>query len=348
MFPGETGTRSEGDLFAALREILQAARERKIPARLSALDYLGALTLFFCIQEAVTGILLMVYYRPSALSAFQSVAVIADEVRFGWLIRSLHRWGADVLILLASLHLLRVYFARSYRGARQLNWMVGVVLLLLLLALAFTGILLPWDQYAYWYTDAARSTISGVPILGNLILGVFWGGWEIGEEVLLRFYALHVGVLPSMVIACLTVHLALVWYLGTSKTEQVLSTAGANVKPYFPDFFVDLLITAFLVTGLLFSLAIVAPPLFSAEADPLTPLTGLASPWYIAPAQRLLGALPGGSVAVTIVVFLVLFFLVPVIDRSAALPGWKKLVHRGVGALVVAIWVLLGLGSLLR
>lgn len=348
MFRGETGARSEGELFGALREILQAARERRIPARLSVLDYLGALTLFFCVQEAVTGILLMVYYRPSSLAAFHSVAVIADEVRFGWLIRSLHRWGADVLILLASLHLLRVYFARSYRGARQLNWIVGVFLLLLVVALAFTGILLPWDQYAYWYTDAARATISGVPLLGNLVLGVFWGGWEIGEEVLLRFYALHVGVLPSLVIACLTVHLTLVWYLGTSRTNEVLSTAGAEVKPYFPDFFVDLLISALLATGLLFTLAIAAPPRFSAEADALTPLVGLPSPWYLAPAHRLLGALPGGSAAVTIVVFLVLFLFVPVIDRGPSLSGATKLVHRGVGLLIVVIWVMLGLGSLVR
>jgi cytochrome b6 len=334
-------------LFTSVKEIFRTERERTVPAHLTLLHYLGALALLFFIMEVATGILLMIYYRPSAGAAYYSTGIIMDEVRLGWLVRSVHRWGADLLILLVLLHMIRVYFARAYQAPRQLNWVMGICLLVLLVALGFTGILLPWDQYAYWYMDSARTTIANIPVLGNLLLALLWGGWEISEEVLLRFYALHVGVLPWLAITLLFLHLALVWRFGVQEPAGA-RTSASPPTPFFPDFVVNLFIAALLTGGWLLTVAVCFPPTLLERADPLVPLVHAQPRWYLLPVRELLRGLPGGWAALAVLAFFVLLFLVPVLDRRAAQPTWKQVVHRSLGLLVIVTGVLLGVRAYLR
>ncbi len=335
------GTRSRS-MLAPLREILRQERQRTVPAHTSVLHYLGALAVIFFLVEAATGILLLVYYRPSASAAYYSTGIIMDEVRFGWLVRSLHRWGSDLLILFCFLHLIRVYFSRAYLAPRQLNWIIGVLLLVLVLTLGFTGTLLPWDQYAYWYIDGARKTIAAVPVMGNVVLALIWGGWEIGEEVLLRFYAFHVGVLPWLALAFLLVHVLLVWRLGI-KTPATGTGRPAAPTPFLPDFLLSLLVTALLVAGLLVTVAVCFPATLAEPADPLSPLGHAQPRWYLMPLRELLRGLPGGAAATTVAAFLLVVLLVPALDRSVAPPRWLRILQPALGLLVIVAWLALTL-----
>jgi len=305
--------------------------------------YIGALALVFLLVQTSTGILLMVYYRPSAAAAYSSTGIIVDEVRLGWLVRSLHHWGSDLLILLCFLHLIRVYFARAYQAPRRLNWVLGLVLLLLILTLGFTGVLLPWDQYAYWYLDSARATISAIPVLGNLVLGLIWGGWELGEEVLLRFYAFHAGVLPWLAFSTLFLHLLLVWRLGLKEPARVADVPSAAPTPLFPDFVLNLFMVVLVVGGLLLSAAVIFPAVLLEPADPLVPLRHAPPHWYLLPIREALRGLPGAMAAFAVVTFTLLLFLVPALDRHAVLSTRNRILHRTLGILVIVAWILLGL-----
>lgn len=334
-------------MFVSLKEVFQAERERTVPGHVNLLHYLGALTFIFFLLQIATGILLMIYYRPSVAAAHYSTAVIMDEVRVGWLIRSLHHWGSHLLILLILLHVIRVYFSRAYQRPRQLTWAGGICLLIVALALAFTGTLLPWDQYAYWYTDSARRTISGIPGIGPALLTLLWGGWELGEEVLLRFYAFHIAVLPWLAFLFLFLHMFLVWRLGI-KEPAVAQCTQASSTPFFPDFLLNIMIAVFLVGGLLLSVALVFPPPLLEAADPLTPLLDARPHWYFLPVRELLLHVSGSLATLGLGAFFLVLFLVPLLDHEEVQSAWKKALQRGLGLAVIALWLFLATKGYLR
>lgn len=316
-------------------------RTRTVPPHLTLFHYLGALALVLFAVELLTGALLMIYYRPSAGSAYSSVGLIMDEVRLGWLVHALHSWGAHFLLLLILLHVVRVYFSRAYRPPHQLNWAVGAALLLVVLALGFSGTLLPWDQRAFWYAESARRTLSDVPVLGKFLLGLFWGGWELGDEVLLRFYALHVGVLPWLAALTLGLHFVLVWRFGIAEPARRPPASDAPPMPFFPDFLVNVLMISLVVAGLLLSAAVLFPPVLAERADPLLRPSDLQPHWYLLPIGEVLRGLPSGLAAVAVLVFSSVFLLVPVLDRGMLRSRVGAILQRVIGLLVIAAWVAL-------
>jgi quinol-cytochrome oxidoreductase complex cytochrome b subunit len=332
-------------LLAAIKEIVRAGERRTVPA--GFLPYLGGLALVVISLEAVTGILLMIYYRPSAAAAYYSTEILTDEVLLGWLIRSLHRWGFDLLVVLALLHMISVYFSRAYRAPHQLTWALGIYLLMFVFALGFTGTLLPWDQYGYWYTDSARQTIANIP-LGNILLALFWRGWEISEEVLLRFYAAHVSVIPSLVLCILIAHVLMVWHFGINEPAEVPGNSRPRLTPLFPDFLVNMLIAVLLTSGLWLSLAVLFPAPLAEHADPLSPLPNPQPRWYFLPVHELLRDLPGTAASLTVIAFFLVLFLVPVVDAKPVQTTWRKALQRTLGCLAIAGWVLLGVRAYLR
>jgi quinol-cytochrome oxidoreductase complex cytochrome b subunit len=333
--------RSGGSLFSGLKEIFLEELEGTVPARINFLHYLGALAFIFISFQVVTGILLMVYYRPAAEEAYASMAMITDEVRLGWLVQELHRWGADLLILLALLHMTHVYFSRAYQAPRQVNWIVGLFVLLCLFAFAFTGTLLPWDQYAYWATTFARAIIASIPLLGDVLLQLLWGGEEAGEEALLRFYVFHVGILPWMTMFFLFLHLFIVWRLGIKEPSL------GDRTPFFPDFLVNLFMAALLTFGLLLVGAVLLPSPLLGQADPLSPLVEVKPQWYFLPLHELLQHLSGGTVALIVTAFLLLLFLVPFLDRRSEASIWRRVLLWALGFCALAGWFLVGLRAYL-
>ena len=197
------------------RKAWEAVFLRKIP-KVNWLYTLGSATLFVAVNQIVTGILLTVYYVPTPDHAYNSVQFITTEVSAGWLIRGLHHWGASAMVILTVLHMLRVIFTGSYKFPREVTWVTGVLLLLIVLGFGFTGYLLPWDQKAFWATTVGTRIAAVAPGLGPLILRALRGGEELSAVTLARFYGAHVWMLPAALLALIAGHLYLIIRLGIS------------------------------------------------------------------------------------------------------------------------------------
>jgi cytochrome b-561 len=169
--------------------------------------WLGAIAAFLFLILVVTGVLVMFFYVPSTELAYWSIKDIDYVVGFGWLLRNQHRWAAHLMVLVVFLHMLRVFFAGAYRAPRAANWLVGLALLLLTLLLSFTGYLLPWDQLAFWAVTVGTNIAKEVPFVGDGLRFVLLGGTEIGQSALVRFYVLHVVVLPGAVLVLFAYHM---------------------------------------------------------------------------------------------------------------------------------------------
>jgi quinol-cytochrome oxidoreductase complex cytochrome b subunit len=155
----------------------------------------------------VSGMYLMFFYHPAVPEAYFDMHKLATQVTFGEFVRNMHRWAAHLMVIAVVLHLLRVFYAGAYKAPRQFNWLLGVALLIFTLLFSFTGYLLPWDQLAYWAVTVGTSIAGYVPFLGDKVQHVLLGGSEIGSETLIRFYVLHIYVLPAALIMFLAVHI---------------------------------------------------------------------------------------------------------------------------------------------
>lgn len=184
--------------------------QRVLPKRISFLYCLGGIAFILFLSLIFTGLLLSSYYVPSANEAYQSITRINKEVTLGWLIRGLHKWSANLLIVFVILHTLRVIIHRAYRPPRELNWIVGSMTLIIAFASGFTGYLLPWDQKAYWATVVGTSMAQTVPGIGKHLLYFIRGGLEVDSTTLIRFYSIHVLWLPLSMILLLWAHFHMV------------------------------------------------------------------------------------------------------------------------------------------
>jgi Cytochrome b/b6/petB len=178
---------------------------------------LGGITAFLFVTQAVTGILLAFYYTPTPETAYSSILYIENQVRFGAAIRAVHHWAANGMIVLCIAHMLRVFIMGAYKNPRELNWVSGVLLLIVTLVFGFTGYLLPWDQRAFWATTVGTEIAGSIPVIGNLALIFLRVGWDVSGETLNRFYALHVIVLPIFTLVMMGAHFLMVRRLGIAK-----------------------------------------------------------------------------------------------------------------------------------
>jgi quinol---cytochrome c reductase cytochrome b subunit, bacillus type len=189
---------------------------RKVPGDTSWWHTLGSATLTAFLVQLVTGVILAMYYKPSPGEAHSSIDHITNDLTLGWLVRGMHRWGASVFIILMFMHMGRVFLFGAYKYPRELNWIVGVLLLATGLFEGLTGYLLPFDQTAYWATVVAVNINGTAPFLGPYIASVLRGGAEIGPDTLARFYSLHMLLIPGALIGLIGLHLYLIVRLGVT------------------------------------------------------------------------------------------------------------------------------------
>src|SRR4029078_673455 len=178
--------------------------------------YLGGLTLFLFAVQIFTGILLLLYYRPSAGEAYESVQFVVTRVRCAWLIRNVHSWSANLLIAAAFAHFFSVFLLKSYRKPRELTWVSGMLLLFLMLAFGFSGYLLPWNELSFFATKVGTGIAGAVPLVGPFLLRLLRGGDDVTGGALARVYGLHVAVLPAITTALVALHLLFVQRQGMS------------------------------------------------------------------------------------------------------------------------------------
>jgi len=293
--------------------------------------YLGGMTLFlFCVQ-IFTGILLLLYYRPSASEAYESVQFIVTQVQFGWLIRNVHSWSANLLIGLAFAHFFSVFFLKSYRKPRELTWVSGILLLFLMLGFGFSGYLLPWDELAYFATKVGTGIAGAVPVVGHFTLRLLRGGDDVTGATLSRFYGLHVAVLPAVTTALVALHLLFVQQQGMSVPLSI----ERKLKPgerlpqmrFFPNYILRDVLAWYVVLAVLAALAAFYPWELGTKADPFAVVPpGIRPEWYFLAMFHTLKLLPSHVLGVEgehlgVVAFgmaALFLILVPFLDRRAS------------------------------
>ncbi len=343
-------TRSWLDDRLGLSKLIELGSHKTVPVhRFSVFYYLGGMTLFFFLAQVCTGVLLMLYYRPSSNEAFESIEFIMTVVPFGWLIRSIHSWSANLMVFFAALHMISVFFLKAYRPPRELTWITGVLLLFLILGFGFSGYLLPWNQLAFFATKVGTDIAGKVPVMGGWMVRFLRGGDRVSGGTLSRFYGWHVALLPAITTVVLFVHLALVQLKGMSvpAAGEEESRRRPSMK-FFPHFALRDLSGWIFALGVLAALAALFPWELGEKADLFAPAYENIRPeWYFVFMFQTLKLVPGGEVAgieyeaIPILLFSaagLLLLLVPLLDRRAARegrsPGWSM---AGVAALLFVV-----------
>jgi cytochrome b6 len=344
-----------------LDDLQALAAKKRVPIhRLTVFYFLGGMALFLFAIQVITGALLSLYYKPSPDQAFESVRAIMTEVDYGWLIRSIHAWSANLLIGVLFLHLLTTYIMRAYRRPREITWITGVLLLLVFLAFGFSGYLLPWNSLAFFATRVGTAIVGAVPLVGEQLLLLARSGKEVTGDTLARFYSLHVVILPIVTFAILGVHLFLVQKHGMSVPQGVAERWGGEDKvpsmPFVPHFLLRDMVGWYLALGILAVLAALYPWQLSVKADPMasTP-EGTKPEWYFLFMFQTLRTVPEEVWGIRNAVLVVLFFgfvglvvvLVPLLDRGAP-RGRVRLVFNVLAAAAVVYFILMTAWGLLE
>lgn len=325
-------------LFAWLDERLDLSSlqhfvsEKSVPVhKHSVWYYMGGITLFLVGVQVFTGILLLLYYRPSAGEAYESVKFIVSQVEFGWLIRNVHSWSANLLILMAFVHLFSTLFLRSYRKPRELTWVTGVLLLFLMMGFGFSGYLLPWNELAFFATKVGTGIAGAVPGIGHFLLRFLRGGDDVTGATLTRFYGIHVAVLPAIMTVLLGVHLLFIQRQGMSVPPSVERRRKAGEKipeiPFVPHYVLHDMMWWYVALAVLAALALFLPWELGKKADAFAAVPpGIRPEWYFLAMFQVLKLLPAHILGVEGemlgvlgfgVAAMVLLFL-PFLDRGAA------------------------------
>ena len=333
----------------AINTIADVARKKEIPLhRHTIWYYFGGMTLFLFTVQVATGILLLLYYRPSAENAFESVQFIVTEVKFGWLIRSIHSWSANLMIATLFIHLFSVYFLRAYRSPREMTWLSGVFLLFIVICFGFSGYLLPWNKLAFFATKVGTEIAGVVPFVGRPMLRFLRGGDDVTGATLTRFFGFHVAVLPATATVLIGIHVLLVQLHGMSVPPGTDSKTVKKMK-FIPNFMLRDLIGWILVIGVLAALAALFPWELGEKADAFASApAGIKPEWYFLFMFQTLKYLPAkilifdGEVIGILAFGLagsVLFF-VPFLDRA---PGdtKRKMIFNVVGLLALLFIVVM-------
>lgn len=329
--------------------LIEQARHKVVPQHRHSFWYFwGGIALFLFLVQAVTGIMLLIYYRPGP-EAYESVRQITYEVEFGWLIRSIHAWSAKLMVFAVFVHMFSAFLMKAYRKPREFGWWSGLVLLGLTLVFGFSGYLLPMDDLAYFATKVGLSIPGIVPFMDRIITSLLRGGPDVGEATIQRFFALHVVVLPALFIPFLAFHLWLIQKHGNAVPpgEELKPKSERRSIPFFPNFMLKDLAVWLIVINVLAVLAAFFPWQLGPQADPLAPApVGIHPEWYFMSPFEILKVLgrwfPGVTGEVLgiglFTVGILLWGLIPLFDTSSKF-GRRARLTTYFGLLVLALLI---------
>jgi len=327
------------------RSLLAALLHVRVPI-LARTYYLGGITLFLFGVQVVTGTLLTLYYNPTPEAAYESVLYITSEVSFGWLIRSIHHWAANGMILFLVLHVVRIFFQAAYKFPRELTWIVGVGLLMVAIGFGFTGYLLPWDQRAYWATVVGTEIAGSIPLIGEELLRLLRGGADVSGATLTRFFAIHILVLPLALGALVAVHLTFVHQHGLANPRRRdrrpsepppadTERGDDRTKPFFPNYLLDEVLAWYVVLAALVVLASLFPAGLEEEANPLKTPAHVKPEWYFLAVYELLKHVPRILGVLAPVVALVVLAMWPLLDRNPEVRPRRRPLVIALGIIVI-------------
>ena len=303
---------------------------------------LGGTPAYLFVVQIATGILLAFYYEASSTTAYESVRYITEEARFGWYLRSLHKWAATLMIAAVILHQMRVYFTGAYRKPREINWMVGMCLLLATLMTGFTGYSLVYEQLSYWGATVGANIADLVPGVGGLMKQMMLAGDTYNAKTLSRFYVLHAAVLPVTIILLVTVHIAIIRMQGITEFSFRDEPEGeSRTFNFFPDHLMTELTIGLVLMVVLSALASIFPATMGPPADPLTTPEVIKPEWFFYVAFRWLKLFTGTAAVLSMGLVLLTMFVWPFID--AQIRKRTRFQEASVWIGVVGVFAIIGL-----
>ncbi len=342
-----TGFRGWLDRRTGLDSLLRSALDEPIPGGARLAYVFGSGLLFVFLSQIITGVFLALYYVPSADHAHTTVAYITKSVTAGSFLRGLHSYGASAMIVVLLLHLSQTYLYGAYKGRRELLWFSGCVLFSLVLGMAFTGYLLPWDQKAYFATAVGTNAASEMPLFGESVKRLMRGGTDMGTLTISRFYVAHVFLIPACIFALVASHLFLFRKVGAAGpfTEDPLEPKQKPEFFYPRQIMMDLSLTALLIIGL-GCLAFFLPVQLGPPANPADAQYIPRPEWYYLPIFQWLKYWHGAASVIGVLVIPTLLALavvaLPFLDRSVERRPWKRPI--AMSAYLFVLCALLGLG----
>ncbi len=301
---------------------------------------LGGTPAYLFVVQIATGILLAFYYEASAGRAYESVRFITEEAAYGWYLRSVHKWAATLMIAAVVLHQMRVFFTGAYRKPRELNWIVGMFMLLCTLLLGFTGYSLVFEQLSYWGATVGANITDTVPVVGGLLKNLLLAGETYNDRTLARFFILHAAVLPVALIALIAVHIVIVRLQGVTELRFERERAGApETFRFFPDHLYTELIIGLVLMILLSTLATILPATLGPPADPLSTPEVIKPEWFFYVAFRWLKLFAGTTAVLSLGFIVFLMFAWPFVDAwlRRRTPAAEASVWIGIAAVVVLV-----------
>ncbi len=276
---------------------------------------LGGTPAYLFLIQILTGILLAVYYQPSTQTAWESVRYITEDAAFGWYLRGLHKWGATLMIAAVILHQMRVFFTGAYRKPRELNWLVGMSLLMCSLLLGFTGYSLVYEQLSYWGATVGANIASSVPVVGELSRKMLLGGDAYNANTLSRFFVLHAAVLPTLLVLLLVVHIGIIRLQGVTEFEFAdEKNQEKKTFNFFPDHLYTEIMIGLVLMIVLSVLATVLPATMGPKADPLVTPEVIKPEWFFYVAFRWLKLFSITTAVLTTGLIVFIMFAWPFID----------------------------------
>ncbi len=273
------------------RQLVGKQVHKRLTPHTGWLHVFGSLSLLLFISQTITGILLLMYYRPTPEEAHKSIQYITGEVHFGWLYRQIHAWGATLMILTVLLHMIRTYFSGAFKKPRELTWVSGVLIFILTITFGFTGYLLPWNQIAFWATTVGTESANKVPVIGGWLQYFLRGGDAVTGETLSRFFVVHVIILPWILTGLIGIHLFLMRLNNISTLEPVgeeKEVPSEHGIPFFPVHTAKEAAVACVLVAVLVTLSVLAPWEIGEPADALSTPKHIKPEWYFLPSYQLL------------------------------------------------------------
>jgi len=336
--------------YQTVRDFFHMQLYKRLPPHTGWMHVFGSLALLTFLSQFVTGILLLLFYRPTLKDAHESIQTITGDVPFGWLIRQVHAWGATFMIAAVILHMARTFFMGSFKRPREFTWLAGVFLFLATLVFGFTGYLLPWNQLSYWATTVGTEVLGAVPVVGMQLKQLLLGGPAVGQETLSRFFLIHVTILPWILAGLVTLHLILMRVHNLATLEDVgreQPFPPESGVPFFPVHLAKEAVVAVACFAALFLLAVLSPWEIGEPADPLQTPPGIKPEWYFLPTYQLLKYFTGErgkfiGILVSGVPFMLLF-LWPFLDRRPGRHPRRRKWAVALGGFAVVAAIFLGL-----
>ncbi|MBT3352711.1 MAG: cytochrome bc complex cytochrome b subunit [Nitrospinaceae bacterium] len=308
---------------------------------------LGGTPLYLFMIQMLSGIALTFYFVPDPDKAYESVRYITQEAPFGWWVRGVHRWSGELMVVAVILHMIRVFFTNAYRKPRELNWLIGMLLLVTIFTFGFSGYSLIYNQLSYWAMVVGTNITASIPVVGEFAAGFLRGGPVISANTLTRMYVLHVGLLPMAAVALIALHLFLLRLHGVSDAEDTgegdSDEGSGRFFPFFPDHLMTELAIGVFLIYLISQLAIIFPVHLGEPANPAVTPEHIKPEWYFYPVFRFLKLFSFKTGIISLLVIVTTMFAWPWVDAAIErrFPGKDISIYVGIAASLMIIMLIL-------